>query len=498
MNTAALRLLLQALSRRACTVEPVTGLAQPVLAPAQLLLPPGLVHGAAAIAHAAAHLRHSPPARDARGRKPLALALLSAVEDARVERLLLEEFPGVRRWFATGLPGTAPEGLGFAALMHRLDRALADPAAHDGHHWVQRAQQGFWALPANAGPQAFADLAMRLANMLGQMRVPFDTQYRPAAAYRDDHSYLWDHGRTGDADALPADGGAQAPSAGDLVGAQGSPVLRERHYAEWHDRLGQWRPGWCRVQERSVARRGTAAPPTRRRLPPQAEGEALDLPATVAALVDRRLARSWDPRLFQRTLPPVRASVLLLLDLSQSTLAMWGAGPLSVQAAQQRAALWMANRLAAQGARVAVHGFASNGRSEVAYWRAVEFGAPCDAAALAALPVRHSTRLGAALRHAQALLAEQNSPRRSLVLLSDGQPWDIDVFEAGHLLCDARRAVQALRSAGMQAQCLAPDALAAAELEPVFGAAAVHRIANPAAMAQQLAQACQAALVRPA
>jgi len=243
-----------------------------------------------------------------------------------------------------------------------------------------------------------------------------------------------------------------------------------------------------------VARHGMPAPPARRRLPPQAEGETLDLPAAVAALADRRRARSWDPRLFQRTLPPVRTSVLLLLDLSQSTLAASGAGPLSVQAAQQRAALWLANRLAASGARVAVHGFASNGRAAVAYWRAVEFGAPCEAAALAALPVGHSTRLGAALRHAQTLLAEQAGPRRSLVLLSDGQPWDIDVFEAGHLLHDARRAVQALRSAGMRAWCIAADAQAAAELAPVFGAAGVHRSAGNAPGVRGLDTVCQGLL----
>ncbi len=482
MNTAALRLLLQALARRACAVDAHPGLAHPVLGPAQLLVPPGLAAGAAAVA------------RVAGGRKPMALAVLSAVEDARVERLLARDFPGVRRWFAAALPGTAVQGLGFTALMGRLDRALADPAAHDGHHWVQRAQQGFWALPADAAPQSFADLAMRLANMLGQMRVPFDTQYVTGAAYRDDHSYLWDHARTGDAEPLPAGGGAPTASAVGHDGALAAPVLRERHYGEWHERLGRWRTAWCRVQERSVARTGAAPPPRPRSLPPEAEGEALDLQAAVAALADRRRGRSWDARLFRRTVPPVRASVLLLLDLSQSTLATWGAGPLTVQAVQRQVALGLALRLTAQGARVAVHGFASNGRAEVAYWRAVEFGAPCDAAALAALPVRHSTRLGAALRHGQAVLGEQAGPRRSLVLLGDGQPWDIDVFEPGHLLHDARRAVDALRSAGVQARCIAPDGPAAAELQSVFGAAWVHRLCGPASVAQGLQQVCRAIL----
>jgi nitric oxide reductase activation protein len=250
------------------------------------------------------------------------------------------------------------------------------------------------------------------------------------------------------------------------------------------------------VQERSVARHGVAPTPRPRSLPPEAEGEALDLQATVAALADRRRGRSWDARLFRRTVPPVRASVLVLLDLSQSTLAPWGAGPLTVQAAQQQAALWLARRLTEHGARVAVHGFASNGRSEVAYWRAVEFGAPCDAAALAALPVRHSTRLGAALRHAQAILGEEPSGRRTVVLVTDGQPWDIDVFDAGHLLQDARRAMDGLRAAGMRAQCIACDARAVAELQPVFGTAGLFLLDAPATMARGLADARRAILAR--
>lgn len=499
MKQAAAQLLLQALSLRELRVCALHGLPRPVLAPTQLLLPPAGAPGLqqAAVAHAAAHLLHSRAGQDARGRKPLALAVLSAVEDARVERLLVAQWPGARRWFAPFLPAQAEPGLGFAALMARLDRVLADPSAHDGHHWVQRARQGFWGLPADAPPADFAQFALLLANMLGQMRVPFDTRYRPGPAYRDDHSYLWDHGRSAEDDPLPADAGAAAPAAGSQPGAEVA-MLRERHYGEWHAQLGLWRTAWCRVQERSLARpaAGPRPRPRPRHLPPEAEGETLDVQAAVAALADRRRNRAWDPRMFRRTVPPVRASVLLLLDLSQSTLAPWCGGPLTVQAAHQQAALSLARRLASLGARVAVHGFASNGRAAVAYWHAVEFGAPCDAAALAALPVRHSTRLGAALRHAQALLAEEDSPRRGLVLFSDGQPWDIDVFEAGHLLHDARRAVDALRATGVQAHCITGVAAGLAELQPVFGAACLHLLDAAAPMALCLSGASRALLGR--
>lgn len=502
MNADALQWLLQALARRGTRLAWQSGLQRPVLVPAQLLLPTAGPALQASTAHAAAHLLHSRAGQPAHARKPMVLAVLSAVEDARVERLLAATLPGVRRWFAQALPA-AGTGLGFAALMARLDRVLADPAATDGHHWAQRAQQHFWSLPAEAPPAAFAELGLVLANMLGQMRVPFDTQYLPAA-YRDDHSYLWDHGRQAEADPLPAPGAASPPPGGDGgqgagSGADTGPApQRERHYGEWHEKLGLWRPGWCRVQEHAPHRRASPAPLPQRRPPPAAEGERLDLAAAVAAWTDRRRGQAWDTRLFRRSTTAVRASVLLLLDLSQSTLAPWGAagGPTSVQAAQQRAARTLAQRLASQGARVAVHGFASNGRAEIAYWRATDFGQACDAATLAALPVRHSTRLGAALRHAQALLAGQPGPRRSLLLLSDGAPWDIDVFDSAHLLHDARHAVQALRSAGTASACVAFAPEGGAALQAIFGAHGVCLATHAGALAPALAAAARSALGR--
>ena len=53
----------------------------------------------AAVAHAAAHRLYSRAAQPTGALKPLALAVVSAIEDARVERLLCAAFPGARRWF---------------------------------------------------------------------------------------------------------------------------------------------------------------------------------------------------------------------------------------------------------------------------------------------------------------------------------------------------------------------------------------------------------------
>jgi nitric oxide reductase activation protein len=110
------------------------------------------------------------------------------------------------------------------------------------------------------------------------------------------------------------------------------------------------------------------------------------------------------------------------------------------------------------GGAAALHGFSSNTRHAVRYERLLDFATAIDARALAhlhAVPARHSTRLGAALRHATRGLLARPEPRRLLLVLTDGAPSDVDVVDARHLVEDARHAVQAARRAEVDVMCLA-------------------------------------------
>ena len=105
---APLSYLLTGLSRRAMTVEPQRRQSlfgppsRPILTATHLLAPDSytVLDGAdrwalcrAAVAHAAAHRLYSRAAQPTGALKPLALAVVSAIEDARVERLLCAAFP---------------------------------------------------------------------------------------------------------------------------------------------------------------------------------------------------------------------------------------------------------------------------------------------------------------------------------------------------------------------------------------------------------------------
>lgn len=525
---AALGLLARGLAGIDIEVQPLTvsprGAAKPslpeappparaVLTPKRLLLPEGgdARLRRAMVAHAVAHLRHSTPARPARTLKPMGIALVSAVEDARVEQLLCRDFPGLRGWFIAALaPVPDAADLGFAALVARMDRMLMLPAWQDGNHWVNKARRLFDETVAARGLQdydAFRAIASILANDLGQMRVRFEPQHHAVPApYRDDNSYLWDFGETqappDQAIALQPSGARPPPAAEVSADNSGAPPaggaeleLGRYSYPEWDRKLQRQRPDWCTVIEKLPAWQGLTAvreqasasnerltplalPRARHldrthRLRRQWEGDDVDLNAAIEVLVDRRLRLCPDPRLFMRPgKAPRPSSVLVLLDLSESANDPAHGGARSLLDIEKQAALLLAAANARGADRLAIHGFSSNTRAEVYYYRLLEFGKPLAApsrAMIAAVHGRYSTRMGAALRHAAAHLRAEPAAQRAILLVTDGAPADIDVHDPHYLIEDARMAVAEARKAGVRTACIAVDGAADAYVRRIFG-----------------------------
>ncbi|KAF1042094.1 MAG: hypothetical protein GAK34_02854 [Delftia tsuruhatensis] len=487
--------------------------------PARLLIPANLpiqanLH-AATMAHAAAHLRFSPARQDSSALKPMGQAVVGALEDARVERLLCLQHPGVRRWFEACIaPEPDPSDLGFAAFMARLDRMLLWPGRMDGNHWIHKARDLFEDTATRHGLEdyaAFRAIASILANDLGQMRVRMDPQHHAVPSiYRDDNSYLWQHSESpqdpNDSLALQQTAARAAqqppsPSAGPQPGGPEGPSpdleLSRNSYPEWDRRLERLKTDWCTVIDtlpawQSEARPGNGAtsrlqtmpplplPPARQldrrqRLRRQWEGDDLDFNAAIEVQVDRRLNLRPEPRLFMRAgKGPRPTSVLVLMDASESvnTPGPHGASLLELE---KQAALMLAESRAGRRTgvdRLAIHAFSSNTRAEVRYLRLLDFGQPFAAAAatrLQALQGRHSTRLGAALRHASSLLAAEPAGQRHLLVITDGAPADIDVHDDRYLIEDARHAVQQARAAGIRISCLAMDSQADGYVRHIFG-----------------------------
>ena len=470
----------------------------------------------AAAAHAAAHLCHSTQ-RFVRGSlKPIQIALLGLLEDARVERLVTRELPGLRRlWLGFHVAG--PEhGATFVVLMLRLAHGLLDPAYVDPHPWVtkgrdlfERAWQGA-ATPGVLDPAQLRDMASRLGNDIGQMRLQFNArEYVVEPAYRDDNTYLWVPPDDAEpklrqvADLLPLpaeDSGEDGPNAAPISAAAGEandePLLARHRYPEWDRLAAAYRPDWCSVIEYRppVAAPGALARASeahaallarlrrvlhvhRRRervkLRAQIRGSDLDIEAVVRSAIDRRSGHSHSDKVYLRVDHRRRdVAALLLLDTSTSTADRIEVTGRSVLDLAREAAVLTGMTLEHAGDRCAIHGFCSNGRHEVRYESFKEFDEALDVrclARLAGMRSRLSTRFGAALRHATSVLAAERCEQRLLLLLTDGEPHDIDIFDRHYLIEDAQRSVREAARRGIGVFCVTLDRSADGYVRDIFG-----------------------------
>ncbi|WP_371347685.1 nitric oxide reductase activation protein NorD [Ancylobacter sp. IITR112] len=476
-----------------------------------------LLYRAAAL-HAGAHRVFGGPPFPINKFKPVQMALAGLVEDARVETLAMMRYPGLRRLWGGYHRASPEDGPTLAALLARLARGLFDPGYADPDALVGKAQALFAAARERLDDPALSlDIGTRLANDVGQRRLRFDARgHVVEPAYRDDGLGLWDfsahdpepgaevplivqaaraarrHGEDGPSEGAPAPAaaGRARPAPPQGVGA----VIAT--YPEWDAQAGLERPDWVSVRALApVAGDGVAlrraleaAGPARARiarlvkaaklgratrLKRQAEGADLDLDAVIEAAIARRAGAVPDLNVFRATALTQRdLAVLVLIDMSHSTRARLADGR-SVLEVEKLAVAMLGEALEALGDRFALLAFASNGRGEVGLCEVKGVGEAYDGAAiarLAGLSSGLSTRLGAALRHAGAEISRIRAFRRLILVLSDGEPADIDT-PAADLVEDARRAVRQLRGQGIDTfgVTLDPAGVGAAPL--IFGAA---------------------------
>ncbi len=488
----------------------------------------------AALAHAAAHLHFGGSRFPIGSLKPLQIALVSLIEDARVEQLAIDELPGLKRLWLPFHEAAAGGALTAPALLARLARALLDPTFVDGHAWVEKGREMFLAECARwADPAISRAIGSLLGNDLGQMRVQFNPRTHVVEpAYRDDNLGLWDFGdqaeATGEAETIiqsarieqaqereapPPERERQDPAQAashespaprrlkpEVVEDVGIPVA---HYAEWDYLIGRARADWTTVLEfagrtgepamidrilerqarlvtriETLIRSAKVSRPVRLRR--QAEGDTLDLDACIAAEIDRRLGQAPDPGLYSVLIRRHRdLSSLVLLDISQSTGdEVPGAGA-SVLTLEREAATLIAHAMAKLGDNFALRAFCSDGRAAVGYHLIKDFAEPFDRrifSRLAGLESRLSTRMGTALRHAGAELDGQRSHRRLLLIVTDGEPSDVDVGDHKYLVEDARHAVLELGHKGIDVFCVGLDSGGDNYLARIFGRRSVLQI----------------------
>ena len=278
---------------------------------------------------------------------------------------------------------------------------------------------------------------------------------------------------------------------------------------EWDWRHNELRPNHCRVipmlsrdavpaplPERlrptaaQLRRRFEALRPERLWNKRQPQGKELDLQACVRFQTERRRgAASADPRLWRDLEPSHRdLACLLLADVSLSTEA-WVDDQHQVIEVVKDSLQLMGEALDAGGDRFAMYGFSSKRRDHVRFNLIKNFGEGWNdyvRGRIQALEPGYYTRMGAAIRQATEVLAEQPAGQRLLLLLTDGKPNDLDVYEGRYGVEDTRQALQEARRKGVEPFCVTIDQDAADYLPYIFGHQRFVMLRNPAQLPELL------------
>lgn len=461
----------------------------------------GLDRYRALLAHLAAHRAYTRPFI-ADNYNRFQHLFIEAFEDSRVEALAIRRFPGLRRmWLALHpIPeenACPPDQSNIRHKAAMLSRALLDP----DHPYTDPVLLDFVArfharMEQNPhDPTIATDLGVACHSAMHEpaFRLPRVWFKDTEVSYRDDNRYMWIFLEdTTDEEDFHSDHAAANPKAD----GGGESNLFSRHHPEWDCEAQHYRPDWVTVYEtiqpadnparidalfekhKQLARRlkrivDLLKPQQHVRIRYQEDGDELDLDIALRAMVDFRSGSTPDSRIHMSHRHDGRdISVMLLLDLSQSINETPAGCESSVLQLSQEAVSLLAWAIEALGDPFAIAGFASNTRHQVRYTHFKGFTEPWGEEVkgrLAGMEGELSTRMGAAIRHAGHFLAKRSSQKKLLLVLTDGEPSDIDVDDPYYLRADTKKAVEELGGRGIATHCITLDPRADDYVADIFG-----------------------------
>ena len=492
----------------------------------------------AAAAHCAAHVVETRQPISAEALNPMQMAVISVIEDARVETLSIRRFPGLKAMWAKLHTVTPARNVTMGDYLDRLARALLDETYQDDDAWIVQGRALFAQAVMDdklANNQVSWDIGVTLAHSFKDKGIAFNPRKDVLAApYRDDNRYFWEFEEfdfekaaaagyesvkqvrkyvslmemvnevdnelaTDDAQeiwVLPTEFflDQEGVSINSLEGKE--PVSDPFHYAEWDYQIQLERPAWTTVLEkraklgdlqlinditsqykREIHRMkfllDAMQPQGVQRIRKLEDGDEIDINAAIQSFTDIRLGNQPDPRIMMRSVRKTRDfSILVLLDLSESTNDLVQGQDYSVLDLTRRACVLLSDAINKVGDPFAIHGFCSDGRHDVEYYRFKDFDQHWDEepkAKLAGMTGQLSTRMGSAIRHAGHHLKLQRSAKKLLIVITDGEPADIDVRDPQYLRYDTKKAVEEVAKFGVITYCMSLDPRADNYVSRIFG-----------------------------
>ncbi|RKZ91946.1 MAG: hypothetical protein DRQ40_09300, partial [Gammaproteobacteria bacterium] len=307
--------------------------------------------------------------------------------------------------------------------------------------------------------------------------------------YRDDNRHMWQFIENGDEE----ESFEEPRHAETEEEHQGLPP---RHYPEWDYNSQSYRPDWVSVYE-ALHPAGNASdvdkllekhaavlkrmkqilellkPQNYVRVRYQEEGSELDLDVAIRSLIDLKSGSQPDPRINMSHRHDGRdIAVMLLLDLSESINDIPVGGTQTILELCQESVSLLSWSIEQLGDNFAIAGFHSNTRHDVRYHHIKGFSEHWDdevKGRIAGMQAGYSTRMGGAMRHAAHYLEAQKADKKLLLILTDGEPADIDVDDEQLLIQDTHKAVQELDQKGIYSYCITLDPQADDYVNDIFG-----------------------------
>jgi len=452
----------------------------------------------ALLAHIAAHKRWT-TAQIADNYSPFQRVAIEFFEDCRVELLAIRIYPGLRRIFLALHPVPAEDGCDpekESCIRHRLamfSRAALDPDHGYSNPDLLEFLQQFQELMAR-NDHSTKDVAALAISYIARTRRQADMSPNihfedTEVDYRDDNRHMWRFIEEGDEEEMFQE--ERRPESEQEI--EGLPP---RHYPEWDYKSKTFRPNWVSLYESlhpagdpahidalltrhsALAKRlkqimDMLKPQQYVRVRYQEEGSELDLDVAIRSLIDFKAGSTPDPRINMSHRTDGRdIAVTLLIDLSESINQVPEGCDQSILELSQEAVALLGWAIETLGDEFAIAGFSSNTRHEVRYQHIKGFSEHWGdevKGRLAAIRAGYSTRMGAALRHAGHYLSARKADKKLLLVLTDGEPSDIDEPDPKALIHDARKAVQELDQDGIYTYCINLDPHADDYVGDIFG-----------------------------
>ena len=311
----------------------------------------------AAAAHAAAHLMHAGEPFPVRRFDKWQEAVISTIEDARVETLAARMFPGLKQLWASQHAATPQDDKTAGEFLNRLARALLDESYQDDDPWIVEARTLFAAAEDLEDAEISQKIGQRLAESFrAEKRIkPVVRSGGPGIPYRDDNRFVWRRGPALEVinpyrkakvviggDEFNPEPGKKPPELASGAGENDKPAEGTFIYPEWNYRSQSEDPFWVTLREQDAAkgelkvvedivaankhlveRMKTLLQAIRddgmQRIRKLEEGDEIDINAAIRARLEIRMGMQPDTRIMMRTLRKSRdISVLMLLDLSRS------------------------------------------------------------------------------------------------------------------------------------------------------------------------------------